>query len=357
MDERPRSGFNDFDYNIEQAYDDGFDDEGTMDEEEMLSTDEDDVNELQLLEDDANLSLEELRERYYGRLEVDAQSVSEQSSSGDETTVAEDEVSSASDDRADIGSPAAAHHTNYFSEDDDEEYLPPDPYRKQIRIGPFFQAVIPGFANVVEEGESEDYEELLWSPHNFPEEEVESYLRRYHEMDSNSCSSTRGTDNTRSLPTTSQPYLRDDENALKGLLDANYNTSDAFSHFPFPSANAPRITAHGHSTRWNLRLPHRTVGELIHFYYIWKKTERHDMFEERIKGVQGNPNCINQNRMGSIFGLKYLVFSDHMGSLIDHFGHVAGDATSILSSSVRVISSVAHDNLNVSLSKERINGW
>lgn len=63
----------------------------------MLSTDEDDVNELQLLEDDANLSLEELRERYYGRLEVDAQSVSEQSSSGDETTVAEDEVSSASD--------------------------------------------------------------------------------------------------------------------------------------------------------------------------------------------------------------------------------------------------------------------
>lgn len=28
MDERPRSGFNDFDYNIEQAYDDGFDDEG-----------------------------------------------------------------------------------------------------------------------------------------------------------------------------------------------------------------------------------------------------------------------------------------------------------------------------------------
>lgn len=58
-------------------------------------------------------------------------------------------------DRADIGSPAAAHHTNYFSEDDDEEYLPPDPYRKQIRIGPFFQAVIPGFANVVEEGESD----------------------------------------------------------------------------------------------------------------------------------------------------------------------------------------------------------
>lgn len=41
---------------------------------------------------------------------------------------------------------------------------------------------------------------------------------------------------------------------FRGLLDANYNTSDAFSHFPFPSANAPRITAHGHSTRWNLRV-------------------------------------------------------------------------------------------------------
>lgn len=27
-------------------------------------------------------------------------------------------------------------------------------------------------------------------------------------------------------------------------------------------------------------MPDRSVGELVNFYYIWKKTERHDMFIE-----------------------------------------------------------------------------
>lgn len=50
-------------------------------------------------------------------------------------------------------------------------------------------------------------------------------------------------------------------------------------------------------------LPHRTVGEIVHFYYIWKKTERHDMYQERVRETknQDHPNC-----------------TDFMGGLMDH---------------------------------------
>lgn len=30
-------------------------------------------------------------------------------------------------------------------------------------------------------------------------------------------------------------------------------------------------------------MPERSVGELVRFYYTWKKTERHDIFVERNK--------------------------------------------------------------------------
>lgn len=30
-------------------------------------------------------------------------------------------------------------------------------------------------------------------------------------------------------------------------------------------------------------MKNRTVGELVRFYYTWKKTERHDLFVEKCK--------------------------------------------------------------------------
>ena len=32
-----------------------------------------------------------------------------------------------------------------------------------------------------------------------------------------------------------------------------------------------------------LQIPQRSVGELVHFYYLWKKTERHDLFAQQAR--------------------------------------------------------------------------
>ncbi|MCP9262140.1 hypothetical protein DINM_005432 [Dirofilaria immitis] len=51
-------------------------------------------------------------------------------------------------------------------------------------------------------------------------------------------------------------------------------------------------------------LPHRTVGEIVHFYYIWKKTERHDMYQERVR----------RTKIKTILTARI----DFMGELMDH---------------------------------------
>lgn len=61
------------------------------------------------------------------------------------------------------------------------------------------------------------------------------------------------------------------------------------------------------------QLPHRTVGEIVHFYYIWKKTERHDMFQERARGTknQEHPNCTYVYFYSMCICQSVAVFSRH----------------------------------------------
>ncbi|VDO54904.1 unnamed protein product [Onchocerca flexuosa] len=69
--------------------DEAYDDEGTLDEEEMLQLEENYQDELKLLEDDANLSIEELRQKYCNTVAEEEYDDSQSSSTSNDTRKSE----------------------------------------------------------------------------------------------------------------------------------------------------------------------------------------------------------------------------------------------------------------------------
>lgn len=100
------------------------------------------------------------------------------------------------------------------------------------------------------------------------------------------------------------PLFWDSEEALYLLMKNNYDTKSALAEFQKgpPDVNLPRKTHFGIYPSWTqedmrnfeigmhaytknfyrLRheyLPAKSVGEIVHFYYRWKKSERHDTWK------------------------------------------------------------------------------
>lgn len=110
----------------------------TLDEEESLAKcGEDDLSnadELRLLEEEGEMSIEELRRRYFGEAELPALP--------DST----DSPDSSHDNSADNGVNQAG--PSYFNEDvlnenDDDEYEPPpEPWKKVVRVGADYQVIL-----------------------------------------------------------------------------------------------------------------------------------------------------------------------------------------------------------------------
>uniref|UniRef100_A0A915A545 Mesoderm induction early response protein 1 n=1 Tax=Parascaris univalens TaxID=6257 RepID=A0A915A545_PARUN len=376
-DSRTTDSYTEDDYEeVEEAYDD----EGTLDEEEREHPEEDYHDELKMLEDDANLSVEELRRRYYGDgLEDEEHSTddAQSSSAHSEDTHQDAETEDASsishlNDTEMAGSSCGesakrkSESRGYFSEEEDneedDEYVPPDPWRRNVRQGPFYQASIPSFISANVEYPCREREALLWRP---PAESsmkgVEAYLHDFYELSFRSSSSVDAADLSRlSAATQQQQPLRDDEDALKAYLDSGYDSRAALSSYPFPAANAPQISIGPNPSKWTdadcqlfeegirmhgknffiiqrSQLPYRTVGELVQFYYIWKKTERHDMFQERIRATkrQEHSHC-----------------TDFMGSLIDHMDATTGDTTVHVTPSLDIPAPAIPANLDLITDKE-----
>lgn len=100
---------------------------------------------------------------------------------------------------------------------------------------------------------------------------------------------------------------RDDEDALFALLSSAYSTAAAAAAFPFLPANQCQRTIQGEPKEFsteemaafetgfkdnykNFRViresfvPSRTLGELINYYYNWKKTSRYnELFRQRVQ--------------------------------------------------------------------------
>ena len=135
----------------------------TLDEEDACNDEEDYDNELKELQEDGELSVEELRRKYYGDEKQNCgASTKEQSKEGEEDEVEEmahhqeaAQVSSSTTTTRRMGNlrgkiftaiaTTCDTITHYFKpedvegDDDSEDYMPPELWKKEIRVGPEFQ--------------------------------------------------------------------------------------------------------------------------------------------------------------------------------------------------------------------------
>lgn len=380
-EDRSDSGTDDFFDDGEEADDD----EATLDEEEMLEGNDDYEDELRNLQDDADLPVEELRRRYYGgagiedeyRSSDEAQSTSTQDASvsrdtsGEVLEVSADSSAMISTDKPGPSTPDDSEQKHeshgYFSDvedtEEDTDYVPPDPWRREVREGPGYQANVPDCPSFTSPYTGQERGSLLWSPvGGLDQENIDKFLKEFYKLAFLNSESSKSADLSRCNGFEERQPVKDDENALKALMDANYNADEALLRFPFAKINAPQISAPAEFVKLSeeecllfedgirffgknfgaihrMKLPHRTVGELVHFYYIWKKTERHDVFVEKTR-VQERPNC-----------------TDFMGRLIGHMDATTGDSTEHLSGPIEFSTATIPSNLDIISTKAWGDCW
>uniref|UniRef100_A0A3B4U1H1 Mesoderm induction early response 1, family member 2 n=1 Tax=Seriola dumerili TaxID=41447 RepID=A0A3B4U1H1_SERDU len=143
---------------------------------------------------------------------------------------------------------------------------------------------------------SED--QLLWRPGVLPVEEVEEFLlntQRPHGQEGAACTLMQG--NT----------VRDNEQALYELIKCNFNAEEALRRLRFNvkvfseelcawSEEECRNFEHGyrvygknfHLIQAN-KVRTRSVGECVEYYYMWKKSDRHEYFTQQATRLNGCP--------------------------------------------------------------------
>jgi len=178
------------------------------------------------------------------------------------------------------------------SEDEDEEEGEcsgeEEDWHKTIMIGSSYQAQVPeGLSAYGATPPYENQDTLLWEPGKLRAKQTEDYLRALNHP-------PPGTQGVAALPL--GRHVRDDEQALYLLLQCGYNVEEALRrHRMNPSPLASTMTLWSEEECRNFenglktygkdfhliqqnKVRTRSVGELVQFYYLWKKTERHDLF-------------------------------------------------------------------------------
>ncbi|KAG8199206.1 hypothetical protein JTE90_016029 [Oedothorax gibbosus] len=197
----------------------------------------------------------------------------------------------------------SVHHQQDESSDTgtDYDYSPDEDWRKIIQVGPDFQAVIPeGLSEYDDAPAYENEDRLLWDPSQLTDEEVEEYLRLSRQAKASpsigptSTPPAQPTHPINAVPTGS--HVRDDEQALFLLLQCGHNREEALRRRrmqPLPPADTMSLWSEDECRSFELgikaygkdfhliqlnKVRTRAVSELVQFYYLWKKTERHDVF-------------------------------------------------------------------------------
>ncbi|NXR11102.1 MIER2 protein, partial [Semnornis frantzii] len=195
----------------------------------------------------------------------------------------------ADEDKEPCSSPCASS----MAEDSEEDSIPSNECKKEIMVGPQYQAAVP-ILHLSRHGEKayENEDQLLWDPNILPEREVEEFLyravkRRWDEL---SCSS---------LP--EGEMVKDNEQALYELVKCNFNAEEALRRLRFNvkvirdelcawSEEECRNFEHGfrvHGKNFHLiqanKVRTRSVGECVEYYYMWKKSERYDYFTQQTR--------------------------------------------------------------------------
>lgn len=287
-----------FEPSVEMMVND-FDDERTLDEEEALAAGEqqDPKAELNSLQREGDMPLEELLALYgYDKTMDNKQPTPEQAPEEVPEEIEKPE-SALQQLYSETTSPEATRCLRSGSrppseEEDDYDYSPDeDDWKKTIMVGSDYQAAIPeGLCSYDDALPYENEDKLLWNPSMLEEKVTEEYMKKICAMNSGT-----GVD---AVPRGRQ--LRDDEEALYLLQQCGHNVEEALrrrrisaqtpAHASLWSEEECRnfengLKAHGkdfHLIR-QYKVRTRSVGELVQFYYIWKKTERHDIFANKAR--------------------------------------------------------------------------
>lgn len=208
-------------------------------------------------------------------------------------------------------------------------------------VGSEYQAVIPeGLCKYGDALPYENEDKLVWDPSILNEQQVEHYEQKCNVMimgsaaarsptkaiaesipatnsstaidPSNSTTSTVTSSPTSATPSVSTAagliasipignHLRDDEQTLYLLLQCGHNVDEALRRRRINAVvpanemsqwseeecrnfeSGLRIYGKDFHTIQQLKVRTRSVGELVQFYYLWKKTERHDVFANKAR--------------------------------------------------------------------------
>ncbi|KAH9366596.1 hypothetical protein HPB48_010916 [Haemaphysalis longicornis] len=200
---------------------------------------------------------------------------------------------------------SVSHASESSNSDSDEDFTLEEYWKKNENfsdvniLGPAYarvphqvSCVVLGLCKYDDAPAYENEDRLLWDPAKLSDSDVEDYLCTAQEMLNNSSTGIN------SFPLGS--HTRDDEQALYLLLQCGHNIEEALRRRRMNPTMTTEMSLWSEeecrSFESGLRLygkdfhliqlhkvRTRSVGELVHFYYLWKKTERHDMFASKIR--------------------------------------------------------------------------
>lgn len=172
-------------------------------------------------------------------------------------------------------------------------------------VGSEFQAVIPeGLCKYGDVLPYENEDKLVWDPSKLKEKDVECYQKKSFSIVSEpKAGSPEKVTSVSAVPIGN--HLRDDEQLLYLLLQCGHNIEEALRRRRICTASVSAIGSNEMSdwsedecrnfenglrtygkdfhTIQQTKVKTRSVGELVQFYYLWKKTERHDVFANKAR--------------------------------------------------------------------------
>ncbi|XP_036135975.1 mesoderm induction early response protein 3 isoform X1 [Molossus molossus] len=209
---------------------------------------------------------------------------------------------------------------------------PPEDLRKEIMIGLQYQAEIPPYLGEYDGDEraSVSEDQLLWRPGVVLESSVKEYLAE---------TALRTGSERRADRLPAGALTRDDEQALYELLKCNHNISEAVERYcrsgkaqeGTPAWTEDECRSFEHALMLfgkdfyliqKNKVRTRTVAECVAFYYMWKKSERHDHFAQ-------------QTRFGKKRYNHHPGVTDYMDRLVDETEALGGTVSSSALTSAR----------------------
>ncbi|XP_021111234.1 mesoderm induction early response protein 1 isoform X14 [Heterocephalus glaber] len=322
-----------------------FDDERTLEEEEMMEGETNFSSEIEDLAREGDMPIHELLSLYgydstvrlpeedeeeeeeeeEGEDDEDADNDDNSGCSGEnkeenikDSSGQEDETQSSNDDPSqsvasqDTQETIRPRRCKYFDtnseieeeSEEDEDYIPSEDWKKEIMVGSMFQAEIPVGMCRYKENEKvspafmsthsvyDNDDQLLWDPEYLPEDKVIVFLK-------DASRRTGDEKGVEAIPEGS--HIKDNEQALYELVKCSFDTEEALRRLRF-NVKAAReelsvwteeecrnfeqgLKAYGkdfHLIQAN-KVRTRSVGECVAFYYMWKKSERYDFFAQQTR--------------------------------------------------------------------------